>query len=57
MRSETSRYIGVSNKRHYWPLVRGGQGHSRHELKNDADVFGWIALLAAIFALAVLAWK
>ena len=48
----TSRYIGVSNVRHYW-RVKGGQGRSASETEQSARVFGWICLVcAAILALA-----
>jgi hypothetical protein len=45
----TSRLVGRSNHRHYWPLVKGGQGRSVVEVESNAD------LIFSILKLAVLA--
>ena len=51
----TSRYVGVSNKRQYYPLVKGGQGRTRQAIKNGVEIWGWIMLACVLAALAILA--
>jgi hypothetical protein len=38
----------MSNHRHYWRLVKGGQGHEPAELEHCASVTGLLMLCGAV---------
>ena len=55
MKSDSCRYVGMSNKRrwHRLPLVLGGQGRTDAECAHNAQMF-FIMALIAIFGLVAI---
>ena len=53
----TSRYVGVSNRHHYYPIVKGGQGRSAPDVEWGSIYFGVICFVLVIFMLACFVLK